>query len=47
VAVVEREPIVVTPNPDNLRYLTTKRVRMDHLLADPAAGFVELDTPGA
>jgi len=30
--IVSREPIVVTPNPDNLRYLTTKGVRMDHIL---------------
>jgi GTP cyclohydrolase II len=30
--IVSREPIVVTPNPDNLRYLTTKCVRMDHIL---------------
>jgi 3,4-dihydroxy 2-butanone 4-phosphate synthase/GTP cyclohydrolase II len=30
VRIVGREPIVVTPNPDNLAYLTTKRVRMDH-----------------
>jgi 3,4-dihydroxy 2-butanone 4-phosphate synthase / GTP cyclohydrolase II len=27
-----REPLVVTPNPDNLSYLATKRARMDHVL---------------
>ncbi len=30
--VVERVPIVTTPNPHNLRYLETKRERMGHLL---------------
>jgi 3,4-dihydroxy 2-butanone 4-phosphate synthase/GTP cyclohydrolase II len=30
VAIVRREPLVTTPNPDNISYLTTKRVRMDH-----------------
>ena len=34
VRIVAREPIVVTPNPDNLTYLTTKRVRMDHALRE-------------
>jgi 3,4-dihydroxy 2-butanone 4-phosphate synthase/GTP cyclohydrolase II len=30
--IVERVPIVCTPNKDNIRYLTTKRDRMGHLL---------------
>lgn len=30
--VVERVPIMTTPNPHNIRYLETKRVRMGHLL---------------
>ncbi len=30
--VVERVPIVTTPNPHNIRYLETKRARMGHLL---------------
>ncbi|PFG75182.1 bifunctional 3,4-dihydroxy-2-butanone-4-phosphate synthase/GTP cyclohydrolase II [Tepidiforma thermophila] len=30
--VVERVPIVTTPNPHNIRYLETKRQRMGHLL---------------
>jgi 3,4-dihydroxy 2-butanone 4-phosphate synthase/GTP cyclohydrolase II len=32
VSIAGREPIIVTPNPDNLSYLTTKRTRMDHAL---------------
>jgi len=32
VEVTERLPLVVTPNPANLRYLETKRDRMGHLL---------------
>jgi 3,4-dihydroxy 2-butanone 4-phosphate synthase/GTP cyclohydrolase II len=32
VRIVSREPIDVAPNPANLAYLTTKRVRMDHAL---------------
>jgi 3,4-dihydroxy 2-butanone 4-phosphate synthase/GTP cyclohydrolase II len=34
VSVVGREPIVVVPNPDNLSYLTTKRLRMEHALGE-------------
>ncbi|MFR9800898.1 bifunctional 3,4-dihydroxy-2-butanone-4-phosphate synthase/GTP cyclohydrolase II [Pseudonocardia sp. RS010] len=30
VQIVRREPLVTPPNPDNISYLTTKRVRMDH-----------------
>ncbi|MFH1018621.1 MAG: bifunctional 3,4-dihydroxy-2-butanone-4-phosphate synthase/GTP cyclohydrolase II [Pseudomonadota bacterium] len=30
--VVERVPIAVSPNPNNLRYLTTKKKRLGHLL---------------
>jgi 3,4-dihydroxy 2-butanone 4-phosphate synthase/GTP cyclohydrolase II len=38
--VVERVPIETTPNPHNIRYLTTKRRRMGHLLdgLEPLAG---------
>lgn len=32
IEVVERLPLLITPNPTNLRYLTTKRDRMGHLL---------------
>jgi 3,4-dihydroxy 2-butanone 4-phosphate synthase / GTP cyclohydrolase II len=32
VTIAGREPLVVTPNPDNLSYLRTKRARMDHVL---------------
>jgi 3,4-dihydroxy 2-butanone 4-phosphate synthase/GTP cyclohydrolase II len=31
-AVVERVPLVVPPNPDNARYLLTKQEKMGHLL---------------
>ncbi|WP_300016626.1 bifunctional 3,4-dihydroxy-2-butanone-4-phosphate synthase/GTP cyclohydrolase II [Pseudonocardia sp.] len=30
IRILGREPLVVTPNPDNISYLTTKRTRMDH-----------------
>ena len=30
--VVERVPIVIAPNPNNLAYLTTKRTKMGHLI---------------
>jgi len=39
-----REPIVIEPNDENVRYLATKRDRMGHLMddtdgaVDPAAG---------
>lgn len=36
IAVVERLPLQVAPNPANLRYLQTKREKMGHLLAPPA-----------
>jgi 3,4-dihydroxy 2-butanone 4-phosphate synthase/GTP cyclohydrolase II len=38
--VVDRVPIETTPNPHNIRYLTTKRRRMGHLLdgLEPLAG---------
>ncbi len=32
VHVVERVPLIVKSNPENLRYLETKRTRMGHLL---------------
>lgn len=32
IRVVEREPLIIEPNPENLRYLETKRTRMGHLL---------------
>ena len=28
--IIERVPIEIPPNPENLRYLQTKRNRMDH-----------------
>ncbi|MFR9806094.1 bifunctional 3,4-dihydroxy-2-butanone-4-phosphate synthase/GTP cyclohydrolase II [Pseudonocardia sp. RS010] len=34
VRIVDREPIVIAPNPDNLHYLATKRTRMDHRLGE-------------
>ncbi len=34
VRIVSREPVVVAPNPHNLSYLTTKRVRMGHDFAE-------------
>jgi 3,4-dihydroxy 2-butanone 4-phosphate synthase/GTP cyclohydrolase II len=34
--ITSRVPIIVEPNPDNARYLTTKRDRMGHLLHDQA-----------
>lgn len=36
IEVVERVPLVVPPNPTNLRYLSTKRQKMGHLLPLPA-----------
>lgn len=36
IEVVERVPLVVPPNPINLRYLSTKRQKMGHLLPLPA-----------
>jgi 3,4-dihydroxy 2-butanone 4-phosphate synthase/GTP cyclohydrolase II len=36
-SITEREPIQTVPNPENVRYLQTKRQRMGHLLDDPAA----------
>jgi len=42
VRVVAREPLVITPNPENIAYLTTKRTRLDHELGTafplPASG---------
>jgi 3,4-dihydroxy 2-butanone 4-phosphate synthase/GTP cyclohydrolase II len=35
--VVERVPLLVEPNPENVRYLQTKRTRMGHLIAPPTA----------
>ncbi len=32
---VDRVPIVVPPNPENLQYLETKRLKMGHLLDEP------------
>ena len=34
IAVVERLPLYITPNPANLNYLRTKRGRMRHLLVN-------------
>jgi 3,4-dihydroxy 2-butanone 4-phosphate synthase/GTP cyclohydrolase II len=34
IRICAREPIIVAPNPDNLSYLTTKRVRMNHRIAE-------------
>ena len=36
--IVERVPLQTRPNPENLRYLTTKRDRMGHLLELPTEG---------
>ncbi|MDG1366582.1 MAG: bifunctional 3,4-dihydroxy-2-butanone-4-phosphate synthase/GTP cyclohydrolase II, partial [Acidimicrobiales bacterium] len=37
--IVERVPIEIPPNPENLRYLQTKRNRMSHQIdAEPNAG---------
>ena len=36
--VVERVPIIVKANEENIRYLQTKRERMGHLLDDAHAG---------
>ncbi|WP_269803643.1 bifunctional 3,4-dihydroxy-2-butanone-4-phosphate synthase/GTP cyclohydrolase II [Pseudonocardia kujensis] len=38
VQIVRREPLVTPPNPDNISYLTTKRVRMNHDLDGLSAG---------
>ncbi len=35
VRIAGREPLIVPPNPHNVRYLTAKRARMDHSLGDP------------
>ena len=32
VRIAAREPLIIAPNADNIAYLTTKRVRMDHEL---------------
>jgi 3,4-dihydroxy 2-butanone 4-phosphate synthase/GTP cyclohydrolase II len=40
VTIAAREPLIIAPNADNIAYLTTKRVRMDHELGsvgDPDA----------
>ncbi|QJY51094.1 bifunctional 3,4-dihydroxy-2-butanone-4-phosphate synthase/GTP cyclohydrolase II [Pseudonocardia broussonetiae] len=45
VRVATRESIVITPNPDNISYLTAKRIRMDHQLGgalQPPAGGSEV-----
>jgi 3,4-dihydroxy 2-butanone 4-phosphate synthase / GTP cyclohydrolase II len=34
--IVERVPLQTRPNPENLRYLQTKRERMGHLLELPS-----------
>lgn len=36
ITVVERVPLLIPPNPTNLRYLRTKRQKMGHLLPLPA-----------
>jgi GTP cyclohydrolase II len=36
VRVVERVPLVIAPNPDNERYLQTKKEQMGHLLGKGA-----------
>ena len=39
--ILERVPLAVRPNPENIHYLRTKRERMGHLLedlGDPALG---------
>jgi 3,4-dihydroxy 2-butanone 4-phosphate synthase / GTP cyclohydrolase II len=41
VRIVRREPLVTPPNPDNISYLTTKRVRMNHDLE----GLTSSDAP--
>ena len=43
IEVVERVPLVVPPNPTNLRYLSTKRQKMGHLLPLPAIPHPHLD----
>jgi len=42
--IVERVPLETHPNPENLRYLRTKRERMGHLLDLPADGATEVST---
>jgi GTP cyclohydrolase II len=32
IAITRREPLVIPPNPHSSRYLTTKKLKMDHLL---------------
>lgn len=34
ISITAREPIIVTPNPDNMSYLATKSVRLDHQLLE-------------
>jgi GTP cyclohydrolase II len=40
IAITDRQPVQISPNPDNLRYLQTKHERMGHLLdvTDVAVG---------
>jgi GTP cyclohydrolase II len=39
VRIVDREPLVVAPNADNIAYFTTKQARLNHdLSAVPAVG---------
>jgi 3,4-dihydroxy 2-butanone 4-phosphate synthase/GTP cyclohydrolase II len=47
VRIVRREPLVTPPNPDNISYLTTKRVRMDHDLGGLSAGAHDDPSGGA
>lgn len=43
IEVVERVPIVVAPNKDNIAYLRTKAERMHHLIAPDELLYSELD----
>jgi hypothetical protein len=46
---VERVPLQTRPNPENLRYLRTKRERMGHLLElpeDGGSGGLKVSPPG-
>jgi 3,4-dihydroxy 2-butanone 4-phosphate synthase/GTP cyclohydrolase II len=47
VRIVRREPLVTPPNPDNISYLTTKRVRMDHDLGGLPAAAPDAPSGGA
>ena len=42
VRVTAREPLVITPNPDNIHYLTIKRTRLGHALGGDGLGGSEV-----